>query len=420
MSDRGISRQSFVNGVVAATGMATGFPVFIPNRGEAAEELRIGVIEPTTGIYAPSGESERNGIALALDKWNARGGVLGRKVVSVPEEENIQPEDCAERMRKLVKEVGCVALLGTVDSTISLAVSAAAQALGVAFMCSGGHADALTGKDCRPTTFRVSHSTWMETHAVGFDMAKRFGKKWYLVVPDTEYGHGAEAGYRDVAKRIGATIIASEWFPSTATEFKASLLNIERTAPDIVVVLLGGTQFVRYLEQATKIGMVEKLPLGGAVAQLEAVNALPREARVGYWGVEWYYNSPLCIGPEESLGRRFVADYYKRFGLPPSARSVFGYVAMDRVLWAMSEAKSTNAAKLARELENTRFHSVFDGTAYFRSEDHQLMWPMWLGEIRANGTSQDPYDLFNILGREEASVIEQSVAEKSKVCRLHS
>ena len=90
----------------------------------------------------------------------------------------------------------------------------------------------------------------------------------------------------------------------------------------------------------------------------------------------------------------------------------------DRLIAAMAEAKSLEAVKIAHALENTRFRSIFNGTAYYRKEDHQLMWPMWVAKIRPNGTPGDKYDLFDVTDIQAAEAIEQSVAEKSKVCTL--
>ncbi|MBV8580324.1 MAG: ABC transporter substrate-binding protein, partial [Candidatus Eremiobacteraeota bacterium] len=115
---------------------------------------------------------------------------------------------------------------------------------------------------------------------------------------------------------------------------------------------------------------------------------------------------------------QFVADYTKRFNKPPTARSAFGYVTLDRLVTAMAEAKSTEPVKVAHAMENVRFTSIFNGTAYYRKEDHQLMWPMWVAKIRSNGTPGDKLDLFDVTDIQAPEAIEQSVAEKSKVCSL--
>ena len=103
---------------------------------------------------------------------------MGRKVVTFAEDDANDPGVGVQKARKLVQQNNCVALIGTINSGISLSVSGAANSLGVLFMDSGGHPDDVTGKNCNWNTFRVCHSTWMETHATGVDLAERFGKKW--------------------------------------------------------------------------------------------------------------------------------------------------------------------------------------------------------------------------------------------------
>lgn len=417
MANGSVSRKTLLKGAAAA-GMGFGVPAFLPRIGSAADDLRIGLVEPTTGIYATYGEYERAGIAMAVDHWNARGGVMGRKVVTFAEDDQNDPGVGVQKARKLVQQDKCVALIGTINSGISLSVEGAANALGVMFIDSGGHTDDVTGKNCTWNTFRVCKSTWMETHATGFDLAQRFGKKWYFITPDYAFGHSLFDGYTDVAKKLGVDIIANDLVPLTLTDFSPYLTKVQSAKPSLLVVLPQGDQFVNCLKQAAAFGIQKSIPLGGPQLELEAVEALPAEARVGFWGVEWYYNSPLCVGTAGSPGRQFAAEYRRRFNKAPSARSAFGYIAMDRMLWAMNAAKSTDPAKTCRALENTRFQSIFQGTAYFRKEDHQLMWPMWIAEMRPNGTATDKSDLFNILGRQEADKIEQPVAEKAKICKI--
>lgn len=419
MADGTLSRAKMLRGAaVAGAGAAFGAPAFIPKIGSAADEVRIGLVEPTTGIYATYGEYERAGIAMALDRWNARGGVNGRKVVTFAEDDENDPGVGVQKARKLVQQDKCVALIGTINSGISLSVEGASAALGVPFIDSGGHTDDVTGKNCSWNTFRVCKSTWMETHATGYDLAKRFGKKWYIITPDYAFGHSLFNGYQDVAKKIGVDIVANDLVPLTLTDFSPYLTKVQAAKPSLLIVLVQGDQFVNALKQCAAFGIQKSIPLGGPQVELEAVEALPTEARVGFWGVEWYYDSPLCVGPAGSAGRQFAAAYRKRYNKAPSARSAFGYIAMDRMLWAMNTAKSTDAVKVCRTLENARFQTIFEGSAYFRKEDHQLMWPMWIAQIRPNGIPTDKSDLFNILGRQEADKIEQTVAEKAKVCKM--
>jgi branched-chain amino acid transport system substrate-binding protein len=419
MSDSKLDRKSFIaTAAITSAGIVTGFPAILKSRADAADEIRIGMDEEFTGTYATYALSEARGAMMALDGWNKRGGVMGRKVTFVQADNDNNPGVAVEKARELIQVRKCDAIIGSVNSAVSLSVSGAANALKTIFIDTGGHADDVTGKDCHYSTFRTCHSTWMETHATGYSLAKKFGKKWYMIIPDYAFGHALKAGYEDVAKKIGVEFVGQDLTPLGTTDFSPYLTKVLNAKPELLLVLVQGDDFVNCLKQCSQYGIVGKVPIGGPQVELEAVYALPKEARVGYWGVEWYYKSPLCIGTGNTEAEKFIKAYRQKYGQPPSARSAFGYISMDRLLTAMNEAKSIDAVKVAKALQGVKFHSIWEGTGYYRDVDHQLMWPMWLAGIRPNGTSGDPWDLFDIVDRQDANAIEQSVAEKAAVCHL--
>lgn len=422
MSDGKLDRKSFLTTTAAITsaGLVTGFPAILPSRAFAADEIKIGLDYEYTGVYASYAQSETQGALMAMDEWNARGGVMGGSKVSVVKEDNNNnPGTAVEKARKLILVDKCAALMSAINSGVAIAISGAANALNTFYLDTGGHADSVTGDKCEYSTFRTCHSTWMETHATGYSLAKKFGKKWYMIIPDYAFGHALQAGYHDVAKKMGITFVGEDLTPLGTSDFSPYLTKVLAAKPDLLIVLVQGDDFVNCLKQIHQYGIVGKVPVGGPQVELEAVWALPEEARVGYWGVEWYYKGASVIGTNNKLANDFVAAYRKKYGTPPTARSAFGYITMDRLLWTINTAKSTNAAKMAKALQGAHFNSIWEGGGYYREVDHQLMWPMWLGSIRAKGTAQDQYDIFDIVDRQEANDIEQSVAEKQAVCHMN-
>jgi branched-chain amino acid transport system substrate-binding protein len=413
-----LTRRSFVKLAGAGTAAALAIPAYVPRLGDAADTIKIGLLEPYTGVYAAPGENETNGYQMAVDAWNKRGGAMGRRIELVKEDEQNDPGVAAQKARKLINQDKVVALVGTVSSAVSLSVAGAANAASMLFIDSGGHTDDVTGKSCHWNVFRTCHSTWMETHATGYSLAKHYGKKWFFITPDYAYGHALETGFKDVLGRIGGTVVGNEQTPLGTTDFSSYLTKIDAAKPDLVLVFVQGDDYTNCLKQMNQFGLLKKYPVGGPQVELEPLLSLPPEARAGNWGIEWYYKSDKTLGKNNKLAHQFVADYTKRFSKPPTARSCFGYVTADRLINAMAETKSTESVKLARALENTRFTSIFNGTAYYRKEDHQLMWPMWVAKIRPNGTPGDKYDLFDVTDINAPEAIEQSVAEKAKVCKL--
>jgi branched-chain amino acid transport system substrate-binding protein len=419
MSRPRLSRSSFVKLAGAGSAAAAfGIPAYIPRIGEAADAIKIGILEPYTGVYAGPGENETNGFQMAVDAWNKRGGVMGRKIDVVKEDEQNLTGVGAQKARKLINQDKVAALVGTVSSGVSLAVAGVAVELGTLFMDSGGHTDDITGKSCHWNVFRTCHSTWMETHTTGYALAKRFGKRWFFITPDYAYGHSLETGYKDVMGRLGLTLVGNELTPLGTTDFSSYLTKIDAAKPDLILPFVQGDDFTNCMKQMYQFGLLKKYAVGGPQIELEPLYGVPPEAREGFWGIEWYYKSDKTLGKGNKVAHQFVADYTARFNKPPTARSCFGYVTMDRLLWAMASAKTLEPVKVARALENTRFTSIFAGSAYYRKEDHQLMWPMWVAKIRANGTPGDKLDLFDVTDINAAEAVEQSIAEKEKVCKL--
>src|SRR5579884_2550538 len=183
--NRSQSRRKFVKtGAAIAGGIVFGAPAFIPRRTEAEETLNIGVDEELTGVYAYPAKNEIRGMQMAVDDWNKKGGVLGRQIKLVIEDNANNPGTAVEKARKLFEVDKVPVLIGTLNSANSQAVSNVAYQAGKPFIVSGGHTDTVTGAQCHWTSFRTCHSTWAETHATGLSIAKKFGKKWYFITPD--------------------------------------------------------------------------------------------------------------------------------------------------------------------------------------------------------------------------------------------
>ncbi|TAM58521.1 ABC transporter substrate-binding protein [bacterium] len=419
MRDQALTRKQFVTGAtLAAATVTAAFPAIIHSPSAAAETLKIGETDELTGTYAALGRSQQRGEQLAMERWNAKGGVLGRKVELVAEDNQADPGVAVQKARKLVNDDKCVALIGTVSSAVALATSNAAATLNTVFMDAGGHADDITGKNCHWTTFQVCHTTWALTHANGFAIAEKYGKKWYLITPDYAFGHALARGYNDVIQKVGGQIVENDLAPLGTTDFSTYLTKVTAKKPDVLVVLNNGNDFINTMKQASSFGILAKIPVAGPYAELEALWALPTVARVGFWGTEWYYKDSIVFGSHNAEALTFVNEYRKRFGEPPTARSCFGYAGMDRLLWAFNEAKSTDPVKVSKALAGAEFTSVWAGASSFRTQDHEMMWPMWNGTIRPQGTPQDKYDVIDVTSVQPAEKIFITAAEAAKECSL--
>src|SRR6202161_4129741 len=134
-----LNRRSFVTLAGAGTAAAFGIPAYLPRIGEAADTIKLGLLEPLTGVYAGPAENETHGCDMAVDAWNKRGGIMGRKIELVKEDEQNDPGVAAQKARKLVSQNKVFTLMGSVSSGVSLSDAGVANTLGTLFIASGGH-----------------------------------------------------------------------------------------------------------------------------------------------------------------------------------------------------------------------------------------------------------------------------------------
>ncbi len=392
--------------------------MFLPRRGAAADLIQIGVSEEITGVYAEPARNEIRGMQMAVDELNAKGGVLSRQIKLVIEDNANNPGTAVEKARKLIQVDKVNALIGTVNSAVSQATSNVCLEAKIPFIDTGGHTDSVTGSACHWTSFRTCHSTWMETHATGYSIATKLGKKWYYLAPDYAFGHSLLDGYKDIEKKLGVTVVGEDLAPLGTSDFSAYLTKVLNAKPDVLIVMQQGQDLINCLKQANSLGLLKRIPVAGPQGEVENFWALPKEARVGYWGFEWYYKSPLVVGTNAAT-QTFIKTYTAANKQPPTSRSVFGYVTAQRMLAAMAKAKDTDAVKVSRAISGEHFAGLWQGDAYYRDVDHQLIWPMWFGQVRADGKNGDEWDIFDVLDAQPGDKIEKPADQQQSVCKLN-
>jgi branched-chain amino acid transport system substrate-binding protein len=409
------SRRDFVKNAAIAGGVVLGAPAFIRTPSEAAETLNIGVNEELTGVYAYPAKNEVRGMTMAVDDWNKKGGVLGRQIKLLVEDNQNNPGTAVEKARKSFEVDKVPVLIGTLNSANSQAVSNVAYQAGKPFIVSGGHTDTVTGTQCHWTSFRTCHSTWAETHATGLSIVKKFGKKWYYITPDYAFGHSLLDGYKAMEKQLGIQVVGSDLTPLGTTDFSAYLTKVLSAKPDCLIIMVQGDDQINCLKQANSFGILKRIPVAGPQGELEPLWGVPKEAQVGYWGVEWYYKN---VGNNKEA-QSFVSRYMKQYNEPPTARSAFGYITADRMITAIQDAKGTDPVKVCKSIEGQTFHPLQQGTGQYRTVDHQMVWPMLFANTVAGGQGGNKYDIFHVIDTQAGEPIEHPVSEQEKVCKLN-
>lgn len=387
-----LKRRTLLTGGLALGAATAAGPFIVAARGE--EPVKIALVDPLTGAFAAVGRNERHGAAFAVDQINAKGGILGRKVeLLVSDSTTGDIRTAIDMARQAIERDRASFLLGNVNSAMALALGRVSNELKTLHIVTGGHTDAITGTDCHWNVFRVCNTTQMEANAVAGALIKDAGKKWYYITPDYSFGHTLQAGLEQAAGRLGGTMVGGDFVPLGTTDFIPYLKRAEAAKPDVIIFLTAGDDAVNSLRQAVELGLDKRVHLAGAQQELEVLESLPPEARIGTWVFEWYWKQPGVPHLE-----RFVADIRKRTGKVPTARTWFGCVAAWTCALIANQENSLDPVRLAKALQGFKLPpqlALMPNDPFYRADDHQLMGSLYVGTAR-KGTGPDDEDLFKV------------------------
>ncbi len=390
--NRPIRRRTIIKAGLALGALQVASPFVVKALGEGT--VKFGLDDTFTGTYAELGRNEQIGAQLAIDEINKKGGILGRKAELFSEDSTSTDTSVAvQKAHKLIDRDKISFLLGNVNSAMALALGEVSNEAGVLHIVTGGHTDAVTGKDCHWNVFRVCNTTRMETNSVSKLLFDKFGKKWYFITPDYAFGHTLQQGFEASLKKFGGTEVGAELTPLGSTDFSANLIKAQAANPDVIIVLEAGEDAINCLKQAVQFGLDKKFHIAGAQQELEVLEGLPPNARIGTWVFEWYWNQPNVPHVKE-----FVASIRKvNNGKVPTARHWFGYAAVWTCALIANEKRTLKAETLAKGLENFTLPpevALMPDKVFYRKGDNQLMPDLYVGHAVEKGP--EPEDLFHV------------------------
>jgi branched-chain amino acid transport system substrate-binding protein len=277
---RPLRRRTILKAGLAIGALQVASPFIVEASGEVP--IKFGLDDPFTGTYAALGRHEQIGAQLAVHQINAKGGILGRQAELLAEDSTSTDTSIAvQKAHKLIDRDKVNFLLGNVNSAMALALGEVSNDARLLHIVTGGHTDAVTGKDCHWNVFRVCNTTRMETNSVSKLLFNKYGKKWYFITPDYAFGHTLQQGFEASLKKFGGTEVGASLCPLGTTDYSAYLIKAQAANPDVVIFLTAGEDAVNSLKQAVQFGLNKKFHIAGAQQELEVLEGLPPDARIG-------------------------------------------------------------------------------------------------------------------------------------------
>jgi len=368
---RSFDRRGLLAG---ATALATlGAPAIL--RAQSAA-IRIGEVNSYTAQPAFL-KPYRQGWDLALEKVNAQGGVLGRKLETVFRDDGGKPEDAVRHAGDLLDAEKVDVLAGGFLSNIGLALADVANQRRRFYLASEPLTDALVWGKGNRYTFRLRPSTYMQAAMLVQEAAKLPAKRWALVAPNYEYGQSANKWFKDLLKRAKPDVeFVAEQYPALGKiDAGATVQALESAKPDAIFNVTFAGDLTNFVRQGTTRGLFEgRSVVSMLTGEPEYLDPLGAEAPLD-WIVTGY--------PNGYTGREHVAfreAYEAKYGEPPKLGSVVGYETVRSLATGIFQAGTAESEKLVDMFEGLRLSTVF-GDIQFRAIDHQSTMGAFVGKI---------------------------------------
>lgn len=339
--------------------------------------VRVGELN-SYGRMAAFAVPYRNGLELALEQINAKGGVLGgRKLEFVIRDDGATPGDAVRVAEELLTRENVSFLVGTFLSNVGLAVADFANQKKVLFIASEPLSDAVTMAQGNPYTYRIRPSTYMQTKMLVDTIKGSPAKRWAIVAPNYEYGQSAAASFKRLIKEANpAAEIVAEQYPALGkVDAGATVSALAQANPDGVFNVLFGADLPPFVREGTTRGLFQgKTVVSLLTGEPEYMLPLKDETPEG-WIVTGYPWEQIT----DPAHKAFVDAYRAKFNDTPRLGSFLGYVVVHMVRDLVNKAGSTETDKLRAAFDGMAFDTIA-GKATMRASDRQLSLGAWVGE----------------------------------------
>jgi branched-chain amino acid transport system substrate-binding protein len=319
---------------------------------DAQQPIKIGVIQPLTGAFAASGTYIANGARIAADEINASGGVLGRKIELVIEDNKSNPTEAASVAEKLIVRDKVPVLMGAWGSSLTLAVMPKLMEYQVPMLVETSSSDKITTIG-NPFVFRISPPSSIE--ATGFakviDQLK-IAKADFLVV-NNDWGLGTADQFGRMFKAHHIKVGLVENMTQNAQDMSAQLAKIKASDADTLIVTTAVEQLTLIFKQAAALGLKRRIITTGGSQEPDQLIEQAGAAVNGSSHIAFFAPWNPDVSADPVRARTFIAEWKKRAypfaGLTESFR---GYDGIRTISAAIAKAGKPDASAIRAALWN--------------------------------------------------------------------
>jgi len=383
-----------------AAALGAGLAFFGPFRhisyAQGKKPIKLGLTCDASGQYGDSGQDDMRGMILAIEEFNAKGGVLGRQIIWITQDTETTPATGSRVAERFITREECGFLVGALHSGVANAISQVAQKYGCIYFNSNSSSPTEAGKDCHRTKFVWDGNGTNFSKATVKNAISSVGKNWLLLTNDYVWGHNTSKATRAEIEANGGKVVDELLVPQNTRDFTAYLLKIQQAKPDVVAAAIGGDDIKALRTQVAQLKLDTKPAWINNQQDWPDVWGQGAASLFGVFGTNWYHK--LKLAGVDDFVRRYQARW-KDSPIPvPGNVSYNGYMCTRELLRAIERAGTTNNIAVIKQLEQLKIPAadrMQNYDAYMNPSTHHLQQTIYMA--RRNDKPSDKTDLFEIL-----------------------
>jgi branched-chain amino acid transport system substrate-binding protein len=351
--------------------------------GKSEDVIKVGSIGPLSGPVAVYGVECKNGIELAVEEINAAGGVNGKMLKIVAEDDEGNPEKSVSAYKKLTTKDGIKLVIGSLTSGCTQAITQLAQAQKVLQIAPAATAPAIT--DAGNFIFRTCFIDPFQGTVGGKFSYETLGSRKAAVLYDigNDYSVGLTDNFVATFEALGGKIVAKESYATGDKDFNAQLTKIKNANPDVVYLpdYYGTVALIAKQLRAQGINT----PIVGA----DGWDGMNND-NAGDEVLNGFYSNHYATDSTEGAVQKFVEAFQAKYNKVPNAFAALGYDSVYMLKDAIAAAGSADSEAVRDALEKTDGDYV-TGHLTFDDKRNPIKSAVMLEVIRKDGALTTAY-----------------------------
>jgi branched-chain amino acid transport system substrate-binding protein len=385
-----LDRRTFLKAVPGAAALLAGDLYFRGSAHAQGTPIKIGAPLPLTGPAAPLGQHSLWGTQAALRLIETKGGIGGRPVQLIVEDDGGRGADAVRIMRKMILQDNVDVIIGGASSVDTLPMLPVAKETETLLLVTVAESDLITADACNKYTFRLTPDARAKARALAPFLTGKVAKKWHFVYWDNAYGQSMLKWFTEEFGKTGGEIVMAIPVPAGTADYSSYLAKLRPPAdvPGLFHSVAGGDA-VRLGKQIGEFGLQKKYKIAGTCDVIfpETFDAQAPDLD-GAYIVEQYLVKDVAPfdTPADREFRRAFRDVSK--GVSPGPHSFAGYESTFLYKHAVEKAAyrgKPDTAKVIQALEGMSGQKSVEfpqGPFTMRKEDHQGLLNLYIWQLR--------------------------------------